>query len=226
MNERQKAYFRAKLIGLEERHSERSPRNPRNPAAGKRQPSRPGRPRLIRDRSRDRAQGTRPPAQADLQDRRGAAPDRGRHLRLLRRDRRADRAQTPRRAPDRHAVDRGAGAARAPREGLSRRLREESGRLGRLFDSAAMRPPLLSFAEVPAAHRFPRREQISARPPLDTYTIDPVTRGRTARHDGDTRRDQAAACVGHSHIDRHANLARLTGQALLPVNECPCFAGG
>ena len=51
------------------------------------------------------------------------APDRRRHLRLLRGDRRADRAAPPRSAPDRDAVDRGAGAPRAPRAGLSRRLR-------------------------------------------------------------------------------------------------------
>ena len=134
MNERQKSYFRAKLDGLEKRHPARSPRNTRNPAAGKRQPSRSRRPRIVRDRPRHRAPGPRPPAQADRQDRRRAAPDRGRHLRLLRGDRRADRAQTSRRAPDRHAVDRGARATRASRKSLSRRLRTGTGGAAAFFN--------------------------------------------------------------------------------------------
>ncbi|UIJ84741.1 hypothetical protein LZK77_13085 [Rhizobium leguminosarum] len=36
---------------------------------------------------------------------------------------RADRPQAPRRPPDRDTVDRGAGASRTPRKGLSRRMR-------------------------------------------------------------------------------------------------------
>src|SRR6202043_2909081 len=53
---------------------------------------------------------------------RGVGAHRGRHLRLLRGDRRADLDQATRSAPDRDAVDRGAGAPRTPRARLSRRL--------------------------------------------------------------------------------------------------------
>ena len=122
MNERQREYFRAKLQMWKEeilqggaRHAAASPgREPESP--------RSRRPRLVGDRPRDRAARARPPAQADRQDRRRDPAHRRRHLRLLRGDRRADRAQAPRGAPDRDAVDRGAGAPRAARAGLSRRL--------------------------------------------------------------------------------------------------------
>src|ERR1700694_2403128 len=73
-------------------------------AAGReRQSSRSRGPRVLRDRPRDRTARPRPPAQADLQDRRGAAAHRGQHLRLLRGERRADLAETAGRAPDRAA---------------------------------------------------------------------------------------------------------------------------
>src|SRR5262249_17805118 len=89
-----------------------------------REPVRAGyrRSRLAGDRSRARASYARPRAQADLQDRRGADPDRGRLLRLLRGDRRTDRAEAPGGPPDRHLVDRGPGAPRAHGTHPPRRL--------------------------------------------------------------------------------------------------------
>src|SRR5262249_54072789 len=53
------------------------------------------------------------PAQADQQDRLGPAPHRAGRIRLLRRDRRADRHQAPGSPPDRHPLPRGAGTPRA-----------------------------------------------------------------------------------------------------------------
>ncbi len=76
--------------------------------------------------------GPRP--QADLQDRPGAGADRGRHLRLLRGNRRTDWHQAAGGPPDRHDVDRGAGAAREDGAGPPRRL---IGRRGGLRHSAA-----------------------------------------------------------------------------------------
>src|SRR6476661_6959842 len=67
------------------------------------------------DRSFAGAQDPRSLPQADLQDRVCLEVDRGRHLRILRGDRRADRAEAPRSPSDRHAVGRSAGAPRASR---------------------------------------------------------------------------------------------------------------
>ena len=64
----------------------------------------------------------RPLAEADRQDRRGAAAHRRRHLRLLRGDRRAHRPQTPGSPPHRDAVGGSAGAPRKTRKSLSRRV--------------------------------------------------------------------------------------------------------
>jgi len=50
---------------------------------------------LIGDRPGDRAARARPPAQADRKDRRALARNRGRHVWLLRRDRRANLDQAP-----------------------------------------------------------------------------------------------------------------------------------
>src|SRR5207302_3884972 len=76
----------------------------------------------------------------DLQDRFGAAADRGQHLRLLRGDRRADLAEAARSPPDRNAVGRGAGAPREARKGLPRRVGSISGQavqLAKTSDKAA-----------------------------------------------------------------------------------------
>ena len=64
----------------------------------------------------------RPRAQAARQDRRGDQAHRRRLLWLLRGNPGADRPAASRGAADRDLEHRGAGAARAPREGLSRRL--------------------------------------------------------------------------------------------------------
>src|SRR5215475_15499151 len=91
-------------------------------AGRKRQSSRSRRSGLLRNRSGDRTARPRPPAQADLQDRRRAAANRGQYLRLLRGDRRADLAEAARSPPDRDAVGGGAGASREARKGLPRRI--------------------------------------------------------------------------------------------------------
>ena len=122
MNERQREYFRAEAARLAGGHPEGGQGDAAASPGGKPKSSRSRRPRVIGNRPRHRTARPRPPAQADRQDRRGAAAHRGRHLRLLRGDRRADLAEAPRSAPDRHAVDRSAGAPRAPRARLSRRL--------------------------------------------------------------------------------------------------------
>jgi DnaK suppressor protein len=105
MNERQKAYFRAKLI------------------AWKNDILREARETL---EILQQENANHP----DLADRASSETDRAIELRARDRQRkliakidgRANRAQTSRRAPDRDAVDRGAGTPRASRESLSRRL--------------------------------------------------------------------------------------------------------
>ena len=121
MNERQRDYFRAKLLIWKDEILKEA-RTRCSTSRTKIKSSRSRRPRILRDRPRDRAARARPPAQADRQDRRRAPPHRGRHLRLLRGDRRADLAQAARGAPDRDAVDRGAGTPRAARAGVPGRL--------------------------------------------------------------------------------------------------------
>ena len=103
MNERQREYFRAKLLIWKDEILQRSARHAAAPAGREPESSRSRRPRVLRDRPRDRAARARPPAQADRQDRRRDAAHRRRHLRLLRGDRRADLAEAPRGASDRDA---------------------------------------------------------------------------------------------------------------------------
>src|SRR5664280_2634700 len=91
-------------------------------AGGEPEPSGYRRPGFIGNRSRHRAARARPPAQADRQDRRSARAHRRWYLRLLRGDRRADLDPPPGSAPDRDAVGGSAGAPRAARAGVSRRL--------------------------------------------------------------------------------------------------------
>jgi len=79
--------------------------------------------RASTETDRFRTSHARPRAQADRQDRFRVAPDRRRRLRLLRGYGRADRHQAPRRAPDRHAVDRSAGTPRAHGAHAARRLK-------------------------------------------------------------------------------------------------------
>ena len=122
MNERQKAYFRTKLVTWKNdilREARETleilqQENANHPDLADRASSETD--RAIELRARDRQRKLI--AKIDF----GTAANRGRHLRLLRGNRRADRAETPRRPPDRDPVDRGAGAPRAAREGLSRRL--------------------------------------------------------------------------------------------------------
>ena len=122
MNERQREYFRNKLLSWREEILQGSAGDAPAPSGREPEPSRLRRPRVVGNRPRDRASGSRPPAQADRQDRCSPPAHRRRHLRLLRGDRRADQPEAPRRAADRDLVDRGSGAARAPRAGLPRRL--------------------------------------------------------------------------------------------------------
>ena len=128
MNERQKEYFRRKLIALARGDSRGKQGDARRAAERERKSSRHRRSRLFGDRSRDRTPGARSSAQADLQDRGGAGADRRRNLRVLRRDGRSDLAAPPRRAADRDVVGRGAGTPRTARKNLPRRIRPRPGR--------------------------------------------------------------------------------------------------
>src|SRR3569833_1180051 len=96
--------------------------HPAGSAGGERQPPRPRRPRVVGNRPGHRTACPRPPAQADLQDRRGAPAQRRQHLWLLRGDRRADFAEAARSPSDRDTVGGGAGTPREAREGLPRRI--------------------------------------------------------------------------------------------------------
>ncbi len=123
MNELQRMYFRQKLLTWKEEII----RQTKETLAGLHEEfdsaRRSRRPCHLRDRPRAGAEGARPPAQADRQDRCRARPHRGRLLRVLRGDRRAHRPETARCAPDRDAFGRGAGAPRAARARLPRGLR-------------------------------------------------------------------------------------------------------
>src|SRR5262245_16136941 len=107
---------------MEGGHPEGSARDAAAPAGREPESSRPGRPRIVGNRPGHRAARPRPPAQARCQDRRRTPAHRGWHLRILRGDWRADLDSTPRSPPDRDLVDRGAGAPRAARARLPRRL--------------------------------------------------------------------------------------------------------
>jgi hypothetical protein len=111
MNERQRDYFRQKLLAWKEdilkeaketlQHLQDENQN--HPDLADRASSETD--RAIELRARDRAHAHR-----------------GRHLWLLRGDRRADLDQAPGSAADRDLVGGGAGTPRAPRAGLSRRV--------------------------------------------------------------------------------------------------------
>ena len=122
MNERQRMYFRQKLRRLERRDHPPDARDAGRAARGIDPARRPRRSRHVGDRPGAGAARPRSPAQARRQDRRRARPHRGRLVRVLRGDGRADRPEAARCAPDRDAVGRGAGAPRAPRARLPRGL--------------------------------------------------------------------------------------------------------
>ena len=110
MNERQRDYFRAKLLlwkdeilkEARETLQHLQDENQNHPDLADRASSETD--RAIELRARDRQRKLIAKIDAAL------AAHRGRHLRLLRGDRRADQPQAPRGAADRDAVDRGAGA--------------------------------------------------------------------------------------------------------------------
>ena len=132
MNERQLAYFKRKLMDWRDdilRESRETVSHLQLETVN--HPDR-RRPRLVGDRPLPGAAHAGPAAQADLQDRRGIAPDRGGRLRLLRGDRRADRPREAGGPPDRDTRAGSAGAPRAARAGAPRRLRP----LDRLASSA------------------------------------------------------------------------------------------
>ena len=122
MNERQLEYFRRKLLNWKNSTARREQADDRGAAGQHPQHPRHRRPCQRGDRPRAGTAHPGPAAQACRQDRRGAAADRGRRVRLLRGDGRPDLAQAARRAADRDAEPRGAGAPRAAREGAPRRL--------------------------------------------------------------------------------------------------------
>ena len=115
MNERQREYFRTKLLAWKEdilkeaketlQHLQDENQN--HPDLADRASSETD--RAIELRARDRQRKLIAKIDAALR------AHRRRHLRLLRGDRRADLAAAAGGAPDRDAVGRGAGAARAPR---------------------------------------------------------------------------------------------------------------
>ncbi len=127
MNERQRDYFRRKLLSwkpdilreAQDTIANLQAENENHPDLADLASSETD--QAIELRARDRH------AQADLQDRCGADADRGWVLRLLRGDGRAHLAPPPRCPPDRDVVAGGARAARAPRARLPRRLREKPG---------------------------------------------------------------------------------------------------
>ncbi len=122
MNERQRDYFRVKLLAWREDILKEAKEtllhlqeeNQNHPDLADRASSETD--RAIELRARDRQRKLIAKIDEAL------APHRRRHLRLLRGDRRADLAAPPGSAPDRDAVGGSAGAPRAARAGLSRRL--------------------------------------------------------------------------------------------------------
>ena len=122
MNERQRDYFRVKLLAWKDEILRESritlqtlqEENVNHPDLADRASSETD--RAIELRARDRQRKLISKIDAALQR------HRRQHLRLLRGDRRADLAEAARSAPDRDAVGRGAGAPREAREGLSRRV--------------------------------------------------------------------------------------------------------
>ena len=124
MNERQREYFRRKLIAWRESILAESRdtlnalqlESENHPDIADRASSETD--RAIELRARDRQRKLISKIEAAL------APDRGRLVRLLRRDGRADLAAPARRAPDRHPLGRSPGAPRAAREDLPRRLND------------------------------------------------------------------------------------------------------
>ena len=116
MNERQREYFRAKLLAWKEEILKEAKEtlahlqdeNENHPDLADRASSETD--RAIELRARDRQRKLIAKIDAAL------AAHRRRHLRLLRGDRRADLAQAARSAPDRDPVGRSAGASRAARD--------------------------------------------------------------------------------------------------------------
>ena len=171
MNERQREYFPPQALFGKTKSSRRAARrfqhlqaeNENHPDLADRASSETD--RALELRTRDRQRKLIAKIDAALR------AHRGRHLRLLRGDRRADRAETARCPADRDPVDRGAGASRAARAGLSRRLRTFlATRIWALVNSATARGvdhsrlyiaginkrrPLQSFMRDRAPHRRP-----------------------------------------------------------------------
>ena len=127
MNPLQVEYFRQKLLEWRAQLLAKSSDTLAAPQRGKSPKARPDRSRIARNRSRHRAANPSARAPADLQDRCGAASDRRRHLRVLRRDRRADRYPAAGGPADRHSQHRGAGAPRAHGAHPPRRLMHRCG---------------------------------------------------------------------------------------------------
>ena len=168
MNERQKSYFRAKLVTWKtdilsearETLEILQQENANHPDLADRASSETD--RAIELRARDRQRKLI--AKIDV----GAAADRGRHLRLLRGDRRADRAEASRRPPDRHPVDRGAGAPRAPRESLSRRLNATQLHRTRRQKAASAAFSLIASASALVVGQFAEQLVISSSSVIST----------------------------------------------------------
>ena len=129
MNERQREYFRRKLIAWRDAILAES----RDTLAALQQESenhfRLRRPRVLGDRPGDRAARSRSAAQTDRQNRVCVGAHRRRLLRLLRRDGRSHLAQAARRASDRDPFGRGAGTPRTARAYTATSSPSKDGRL-------------------------------------------------------------------------------------------------
>src|SRR5262249_48019018 len=115
MNDRQLEYFRQKLLDWKDeilRESRETVTHLQSETQNRSDLSRRGAPG---DGRGSGAPPPRPPAQADLQDRRRAGADRGSRLRLLRGDRRAHQPGPPGGPPHRHSEPRSPGTPRTPR---------------------------------------------------------------------------------------------------------------
>ena len=120
MNERQREYFRAKLLAWKDEILRGSEDDAAAAAGRERQSSRSRRPRLVRDRPRHRAARPRPPAQADLQDRRRArSASRTAPTAIARRPASRSRSSGSKRARSRRCRSRRRSATRGARRSIA-----------------------------------------------------------------------------------------------------------
>ena len=170
MNERQREYFRVKLLDWREdilkeaketlQHLQDD--NTNHPDLADRASSETDRAIELRARDRQRKLISK------IRRRAGAHP-RGQHLRLLRGDRRTDFAQAPGSAPDRHALDRGPGTPRTPRAGLPRGIGGARG-----ADAFVARVACPYYRRAPATSLKRSGRCLAVNPPASFDTPSPI----------------------------------------------------